>query len=84
MDDNNLIDTEKKLGKNPQRIFKLTDFVEDFDFVPDPWYSGNFDECFKIIQKCCQNWLEIIKNQGKQWQRLFFYVTLQPCEYSIK
>ncbi|MBO7380745.1 MAG: low molecular weight phosphotyrosine protein phosphatase [Neisseriaceae bacterium] len=66
MDDNNLIDTEKKLGKNPQRIFKLTDFVEDFDFVPDPWYSGNFDECFKIIQKCCQNWLEIIKNQGKQ------------------
>lgn len=66
MDDNNLIDTEKKLGRNPQRIFKLTDFVEDFDFVPDPWYSGNFDECFKIIQKCCQNWLEIIKNQGKQ------------------
>ncbi|MBR5676091.1 MAG: low molecular weight phosphotyrosine protein phosphatase, partial [Neisseriaceae bacterium] len=61
MDDNNLRDVERVLGRNPQRIFKLTDFIDDFDFVPDPWYSGNFEECFDIIYRCCEKWLKVIK-----------------------
>ena len=61
MDDNNLRDVERILGRNPQRIFKLTDFIDDFDFVPDPWYSGNFEECFDIIYRCCEKWLKVIK-----------------------
>ena len=65
MDDNNLRDVEHLLGHNPQRIFKLTDFTENFDFVPDPWYSGNFEECFEIIENCCQNWLKQLKNTLK-------------------
>ena len=65
MDDNNLRDVKRVLGCNPQRIFKLTDFSENFDFVPDPWYTGNFEECFEIIENCCQNWLKQLKNTLK-------------------
>ncbi|MBR7002037.1 MAG: low molecular weight phosphotyrosine protein phosphatase [Neisseriaceae bacterium] len=64
MDDNNLRDVERRLGRNSQRIFKLTDFCEDFDFVPDPWYTGNFEECFEIIYLCCENWLSLIKKEN--------------------
>ncbi|MBR1818717.1 MAG: low molecular weight phosphotyrosine protein phosphatase [Neisseriaceae bacterium] len=70
MDDNNLRDVEHLLGHNPQRIFKLTDFSADFNFVPDPWYSGNFEECYEIIEKCCQNWLEQLKNNIKSTQTM--------------
>lgn len=64
MDDNNLYDVKQYLEcDDVQRIFKLTDFCEDFDFVPDPWYTGNFSQTYKIINQCCLKWLEKLKHE---------------------
>lgn len=59
MDDDNLAELEKRFGRQPQRIFKLTDksAAKIHDFVPDPWYTGNFRQTFEIIDECCRSWL---------------------------
>lgn len=51
MDDNNLRDLEKLFGKHPEKLFKLTDLIPDsgYDHVPDPWYTGDFDETFRLV-----------------------------------
>lgn len=28
--------------------------------VPDPWYTGDFEETYSLVTKGCQNWLEQI------------------------
>ena len=61
MDNQNLSDVEKILGKNPQRIFKLTNFISDTDFVPDPWYDGRFEEVYDIIYRSCVAWLDSLQ-----------------------
>ena len=51
MDDNNLRETEKQLGFHPGKIFKLTDLIPDsgYNHVPDPWYTGDFDETYRLV-----------------------------------
>ncbi|MRN37304.1 low molecular weight phosphotyrosine protein phosphatase [Neisseria sp. N95_16] len=51
MDDNNLRDLEKLFGKHPEKLFKLTDLIPEsgYDHVPDPWYTGDFDETFRLV-----------------------------------
>ena len=31
--------------------------------VPDPWYGNmnDFDECYKILERCCENFLEEVR-----------------------
>ena len=60
MDSQNLHDVETFLGEKNERIFLLTDFCDDADKVPDPWYDGRFDRVYDIITQCCTNWLEQI------------------------
>lgn len=57
MDDNNLRDMQKQFGKNPQKLFKITDLLPEhspYDHVPDPWYTGNFVETREILSQCCE------------------------------
>ena len=51
MDDNNLAELEKMFGKHPDKIFKLTDLIPESGYrhVPDPWYTGDFDETFRLV-----------------------------------
>lgn len=37
---------------------KIALFVEGG--VPDPWYTGDFDETYDLVTKGCQSWLETI------------------------
>ena len=39
------------------KLKKMTDFAKelDYDEVPDPWYSGDFDETYEIISCACKN-----------------------------
>lgn len=56
MDDSNLRDMQKRFGKNPQKLFKITDLLPEnspHDHVPDPWYTGNFVETRDILSQCC-------------------------------
>lgn len=56
MDDSNLRDVEKLFGRQPEKIFKITDVLpanSPYDHVPDPWYTGNFNETRDILTACC-------------------------------
>ncbi|XXQ67672.1 low molecular weight protein-tyrosine-phosphatase [Neisseriaceae bacterium B1] len=57
MDDNNLRDMEKHFGKHPEKLFKITDLLPEnspYNHVPDPWYTGNFNETKTILSACCE------------------------------
>ena len=63
MDDNNLRETEKQLGFHPGKIFKLTDLIPDsgYNHVPDPWYTGDFDETYRLVDAGSLALLEKLK-----------------------
>ena len=51
MDDNNLAELEKLFGKQPDKIFKLTNLIPEtgYQLVPDPWYTGDFAETYRLV-----------------------------------
>lgn len=56
MDQHNLADMEKKFFRQPEKLFVLTDLLPEdygYDHVPDPWYSGNFQEVRQILTDAC-------------------------------
>jgi protein-tyrosine phosphatase len=63
MDNSNISNLEKweKQGE-PQFIGRLLDFVPESKIqeVPDPYFTGNFDETYELILKGCKNLLEKI------------------------
>ena len=56
MDDNNLNELERLFGRHPEKIFKLTDLIPESGYhaVPDPWYTGDFDETFRLVDAGCK------------------------------
>ncbi|QEY24869.1 low molecular weight protein-tyrosine-phosphatase [Neisseria animalis] len=52
MDDSNLNDLERLFGKHPDKLFKLTDLIPEsgYSSVPDPWYTGDFAETFRLVE----------------------------------
>ena len=52
MDDDNLAELEHLFGRQAHKIFKLTDLLPDsgYNEVPDPWYSGDFDETYTLVR----------------------------------
>ena len=53
MDESNLKDLKAMVPKNHQdKIYLFADRS-----VPDPWYTGDFDETYELIVKGCQAWL---------------------------
>ena len=55
--DNMNLQNVKRVYKNVEsKLRKMTDFAKGlgYDEVPDPWYSGNFDETYTIISKACK------------------------------
>ena len=33
--------------------------------VPDPWYTGDFEETYQRVQEGCQAWLERLKKESE-------------------
>lgn len=54
MDDNNLRDVHARFGKS-HKIFKITDLCphNGYNHIPDPWYTGNFNETRDLLTECC-------------------------------
>ncbi len=44
------------------KLFQLLDFVEDVSNkdVPDPYFTGNFEEVYELVEKGCQRLMENI------------------------
>lgn len=65
MDDSNMKDV---MRMNPnKKIYKLTDFIEGstHKFVPDPYYTGDFDLTYELVQSGCDALLkQIIKENN--------------------
>ncbi|WP_301098205.1 low molecular weight protein-tyrosine-phosphatase [Otariodibacter sp.] len=64
MDNSNLSDLEKLFGKSPDKLFQITTLRSDLphDHIPDPWYTGDFDETYALLDKCCESLLTKIKH----------------------
>jgi protein-tyrosine phosphatase len=66
MDSQN-IDNIRKVGKieDHVKVNKLLDYVADNKGrdVPDPYYTGNFDEVYELVQAGCTSLLEEIKKE---------------------
>lgn len=54
MDRANLRNMQRILGGDPQgKIHKLLEYVGSSADVSDPWYTGDFDRCYKDIYAGC-------------------------------
>lgn len=66
MDDQNISNIQK-LGDIPAhvKVRRLMDFVEDSiqKEVPDPYYTGNFDETYELVTAGCSRLLKEIKKE---------------------
>jgi protein-tyrosine phosphatase len=47
------------------RLFPLLSFAQDvkIEDVPDPYYSGNFEEVFRLVEKGCRGLLDDIRRE---------------------
>ena len=45
----------------------LQDKIYSFasESVPDPWYTGDFEEAYQRVQEGCQAWLEGLEKEGE-------------------
>lgn len=63
MDQANFKYVQKNFINTQNKILKITDFTPElaYDEVPDPWYSGNFDETYQILSLACKNLLNFFQ-----------------------
>ena len=62
MDDNNIEDVQSLIGlDNEHKIHRLLDFTKHPRNIKDPWYTGNFEECYKDITEGCEAFLDFLK-----------------------
>ncbi|MFV2047799.1 low molecular weight protein-tyrosine-phosphatase [Metabacillus sp. YM-086] len=68
MDNENIGNIRRLAGYHSTgKIQRLLDYVEESDIldVPDPYYTGNFDEVFEMVHKSCRNLLNEVKTLHK-------------------
>ena len=62
MDDSNIEDIQALLGFDTEhKIHRLLDFTSRPRNIKDPWYTGNFEECYQDIVQGCQAFLDSLK-----------------------
>lgn len=64
MDAENKKNIEKVKAENPKsEVYRLLDLVKDVEVkdVPDPYFTGNFDEVYELVEKGCKELLNMIK-----------------------
>lgn len=52
-------------GQASQKVLRLLDLVEESSIkdVPDPYYTGNFDQTYDLVTQGCQALLNLIKKE---------------------
>jgi len=65
MDKQNKRDILNLMSNNRANVYQLLDLVEDVQNkdVPDPYYTGNFDEVYDLVTKGCKALLKKIKQE---------------------
>lgn len=54
-----------RFGRDYPRLYRLLDFVDGSEVkdVPDPYYTGNFEYVYKLVEKGCRGLLAFIREQ---------------------
>jgi len=68
MDDSNMEDLLTFGQVHPNTyVGKLCDFLENstYENVPDPYYTGDFDETYELVTASCKGLLEFIRKRCK-------------------
>ncbi len=68
MDRENRKSLEGMRGKRKTKVVLLREFEPEEGTkldVPDPYYTGGFDEVFMIVQRCCERLLDAVIEQTK-------------------
>jgi protein-tyrosine phosphatase len=68
MDNENIGNIRRLVGyKQSGEIARILDYIEDYPIadVPDPYYTGNFDEVYEMVTQSCENLLKEIKKIHK-------------------
>ncbi|MCS1392254.1 low molecular weight phosphotyrosine protein phosphatase [Lysinibacillus boronitolerans] len=64
MDESNIRNIRTILGNpNSPKIFRFLDLTAHRKDVPDPYYTGDFQETYDLVQEGCQALLEKIKQE---------------------
>lgn len=65
MDELNKKYLERMFGPLPDKCQNITVFSDNFTFIDDPWYTGQFDEVVEQIKECCENIISklLLKNK---------------------
>ncbi|MFJ8514000.1 low molecular weight protein-tyrosine-phosphatase [Lysinibacillus xylanilyticus] len=67
MDDSNIRNIRTKLSNiDSPKIFRFLDLTDHRKDVPDPYYTGDFQETYDLALEGCHALLEKIKGQHKQ------------------
>ena len=63
MDSSNLQNTKRILKIDNAKVFRFLDLTPHKKDVPDPWYTGDFDETFELCVEGCEALLEKIMQE---------------------
>ena len=64
MDDSNIDNIRKMLGEpDHPKIFRFLDLTEHKKDLPDPYYTGDFEETYELVTEGCRALLEKIKQE---------------------
>ena len=64
MDENNVRDTREMLkAYTDAKIFRFLDLTTHQKDVPDPWYTGDFEETYSLCMEGCEVLLEKITKE---------------------
>lgn len=66
MDDENVAELQRRFGPHP-RLVRLLDFAGSTPLrqVPDPYYTGDFDVIYNLVEDGCQGLLAKIRAEQK-------------------
>jgi protein-tyrosine phosphatase len=64
MSQSNVDDLRRRFGDYP-RVYRLLDFASqtDEEDVPDPYYTGNFEYVYRLVEDGCRGLLAFIRKQ---------------------
>ena len=62
MDASNVENTRRMLKSDSEKIFRFLDLTPHKKDVPDPWYTGDFDETYKLCVDGCEALLNKLLN----------------------
>ena len=65
MDASNMKDIVRRYGEHP-KLYRLLDFATNSHEknVPDPYYSGNFEQVYQLVEDGCRGLLDFVKKDA--------------------